>query len=341
MVKAGWEMVADADPVKIRHGLTDFTPPEERPEIFGDGHAADKIITSLLERYGGERHGAQHYPTGIVNSDSLASLAMGQLSRNLPVIERTDSMHQTVSLVIPCFNEEDSLPMLFYRLDNLRKTINTNLYRLEYVLVDDGSTDASWKMLANKYEADSRVRLVRHEENLGYGAALKRGLEGATGDVIVTVDADTNYDLLETPSLIQMMGDGVDIVTASPFLTIGIWNYPLHRFFLSRGVVMLYRFLLKEQAQDIKTFTSCFRAYRRECLPLVTPEADDFLANAEILVRALVSDLNVSQVPMVIFERKFGKSKLKTIKTTFRHLGFMWRLWMGKITPRPSPPAIN
>ena len=341
MVKAGWEMVADADPVKIRYGLTDFTPPEDRPEIFGDGRAADKILTSLLERYGGGKYGAKHYPTGIVNPDSLASLAMWQLTRNLPVIERTDSMRQTVSLVIPCFNEEDSLPMLFYRLDNLWKTINANLHRLEYVLVDDGSTDASWEMLANKYETDSRVRLIRNVENLGYGAALKRGLEGATGDIIVTVDADTNYDLLETPALIEMMGEGVDIVTASPFLITGGWNYPVHRFFLSRGVVMLYRFLLKEQAQDIKTFTSCFRAYRRKCLPLVTPEADDFLANAEILVRALVTGLSVRQAPAVIFERKFGKSKLKTIKTIFRHLGFMWRLWRGKITPRPSPPAIN
>ena len=105
---------------------------------------------------------------------------------------------------------------------------------------------------------------------------------------------------------------------------------------VSRVVVKLYRFVLKGKALDVKTFTCGFRAYKANVIGRVIPDANDFLANSEIICRGLLVGLRVAQVPATIYGRKHGYSKLKTIPTIFRHLGFIWRLWTGKVTPRPE-----
>lgn len=333
MVECGWELVADADPDKIEFGLTDFAPPEDHPEIFGDGHAADRILEVLSERYGKAANVAREDSVGIANVDSQLSHDMRKRHENIEPIVKSGIFRETVSLVIPCYNEEDGLPTLFYRLDGLKKLIDHQRYKLEYVLVDDGSTDQSREMLRDKGSKDPNVQVVHNEKNLGYGGALKRGIEASTGDIVITVDADTNYDLRESPRLLAQLEDNIDVVTGSPFMPGGRWNYPMHRFVFSRGVVFLYRAILRHRAQDISTFTCGFRAYRRRALLTILPESDDFIATAELLVRTLLAGYRVRQMPTVIFDRLHGQSKLRTLRTITSHLTFMWRLYRGEVRP--------
>ena len=251
--------------------------------------------------------------------------------------EITETRSSLVSLIIPCYNEEESLPTLFGRLDELRESIKEKPYQLELVLVDDGSNDATWPKLQARFKKDPMVRLLRHKKNAGYGKALKSGFFCACGMEIVTVDADTNYDLREIPALLEHLGSGIDIVTGSPFLNKSNWHYPFHRMILSRGVTILYRLILGHNARNISVFTCGFRAYKREILASVLPIADDFLANAEILVRSLLLQHTVVQFPTTVHMRLHGRSKISIIRTIKSHLQLLWKLWRDGVLPDVAP----
>ena len=335
MVEAGWEHIAGADKAKILYGLEIFVPPKDRPPLFGDGRAGYKIVDELLRRYGKETQREAVTNVGIRNQNSLTGRRVAErLARSGLVPDRKNGARTIVSIVIPCYNEQDSLPTLFFRLDATQKLVDTQLYRLEFVLIDDGSADKTAAMLTAYAEENPNVKLVLGKKNRGYGGALKQGFKAASGDIFVTVDADTNYDVRETPRLLEALDQDTDFVTGSPFMSEGGWNYPLHRFVMSRGVVSLYRFALAKKAHDIRTITCCFRAIRRRCVDVVIPDADDFLATAEILIRALMSDFRVKQIPMTIEPRQFGVSKLPTFQMIRRHLLFVWQICTKKVKIR-------
>ncbi|MBF0186453.1 MAG: UDP-N-acetylglucosamine 2-epimerase (non-hydrolyzing) [Magnetococcales bacterium] len=327
MVEAGWELVADVDEASIAYGLSTFQPPEERPEIFGDGKAAERMVEELQNRF---KDFTYHSVIGITNTDSLIAMAMKQRQKRHQITRYSEPLHH-LTVVIPCYNEEAALPTLFFRINQLHELIDGQRYRVGYVFVDDGSSDGTWEMLSSHFGNSTSVRLIRNEHNLGYGGALRRGLLAAEGDLVATIDADTNYDIRSIPELLKAMTPDAHLVTASAFMNEGSWNYPSHRFIFSRGVVVLYRYLLQEKACDVVTFTCGFRIYRGDVVKALVPEANDFLANAEILVKALLAGLSVKQTPSVIHERMHGQSKLRTLRTIQRHLGFMWRLWRKRI----------
>ncbi len=324
MVRSGWEFIAGADGELIAEGLNDFNPTQTRPDIFGDGKAADRMGKILMDRYGGANKEI-HTSTGLDNAESLISKSMNTVATRTTV-------------VIPCFNEEDALPSLFERVRQVREAIDRRQYDLDFIFVDDGSRDATGRLLAEAYANDPAVRLWQMETNTGYGAALKQGLALATGDLIATIDADTNYDIRTLPDLLAGCGGGVDVVSASPFMAGGSWHFPFYRFVASLGVTTLYRLVLGKKAADIKTFTCGFRVYRRDIIRQITPEANDFLANAEILTRAVMAGLETREVPATLYDRAQGTSKLRLVGTAIRHLGFLWNLWCVRIKPRHKTP---
>jgi len=234
---------------------------------------------------------------------------------------------QSLSLVIPCFNEEEGLPTLFLRLSELRASLFEYGIKPEFVIVDDGSSDTSWSMLQEEYAMTEDVVLLQHNRNIGFGRALKTGIKAATGDIVATVDADTNYDLRQTPDMLSYFAEGYDIVTASPFIKGGGWDYPFYRYLLSNAVTILYRLALGKNAKPLGVYTCGFRAYRREVLEHILPQADDFLATAEILVWALLMEYKVAEMPVTVHDRMHGCSKMNMVKMTFRHLGFLLSLW--------------
>jgi len=109
-----------------------------------------------------------------------------------------------LSIVIPVFNEQDSLPEL---MDWISKVMSNSKIRYEVILVDDGSSDNSWKViweLANTYDP---IRAIRFRRNYGKAAALQSGFETASGDVVITMDADLQDNPEEIPELYRMIID--------------------------------------------------------------------------------------------------------------------------------------
>ena len=117
-----------------------------------------------------------------------------------------------VSIVIPLFNEEESIPEL---ASWIRKVCEENRLSYEIVFIDDGSTDNSWKVISGLAENyGSAVRAVRFSRNYGKSAALHTGFRKAEGDVVITMDADLQDSPDEIPELRRMIiGDGYDLVS--------------------------------------------------------------------------------------------------------------------------------
>ena len=122
-----------------------------------------------------------------------------------------------ISIVIPCYNEEEILPLTLERLNKLSNEwiSRDDLTEIEFVFVDDGSQDRTYDLLTETSKADKRVKVVRFSTNFGHQAALLAGYEFAKGDVIVSLDAD----LQDPPELIKTMLDkikeGYDVVFAA------------------------------------------------------------------------------------------------------------------------------
>ena len=92
-----------------------------------------------------------------------------------------------ISLVIPVFNEEESLEALHKEVDEV---VAAHGYQVEFVFVDDGSTDDSWRAIERLSSEDSRVRGVRFRRNFGKAAALCAGFDGSSGEIVITMDGD-------------------------------------------------------------------------------------------------------------------------------------------------------
>lgn len=117
----------------------------------------------------------------------------------------------TVSVVIPCYNEEEVLPMLF---DRLTRAATSWQYDWEVICVDDGSTDRTWQLLMEQHARDPRWRGLSFARNFGHQTAVSAGLFHVTGDVVVVIDADLQDPPEELGRFIDKWREGYDVVFA-------------------------------------------------------------------------------------------------------------------------------
>ncbi len=115
-----------------------------------------------------------------------------------------------LSIVIPVYNEEQSLSPLFERLTESLKALS---YTCEIIFVDDGSSDSSLQILKRLVETNPTVVLVEQRSNFGKSSALNAGFSVAGGEVIITMDADLQDDPKEIPTLLARLEEGYDLVT--------------------------------------------------------------------------------------------------------------------------------
>ena len=116
-----------------------------------------------------------------------------------------------LSIVIPLFNEDESLPELAAWID---KVMQANNFSYEILMIDDGSTDNSWKVIEQLRSANPVIKGIKFQRNYGKSAALNEGFKAAQGDVVITMDADMQDSPDEVPELHRMiMEDGFDMVS--------------------------------------------------------------------------------------------------------------------------------
>ena len=243
-----------------------------------------------------------------------------------------------LSIVIPCCNEEDSVPQLVTKLFPVVNGLRQHR-SVEIVFVDDGSTDATYERLEEIIRNQTDMRIVRHPANRGLGAAIRTGFAHARGDIVVTADSDGTYRFDEIPALLACLTPGVDIVTASPYNRKGrVENVPAYRIILSRGSSLIYQILLD---RHITAYTCLFRAYRHEVTRRVPSTSNGFLAGTEILVNAMFMGYKVAEHPSTLHARQAGASKAKILRIIRAHLGFQWGVVLRRLKLAPLPQPID
>lgn len=221
-----------------------------------------------------------------------------------------------VTVIVPCFNEEDGLPSLLGRLRAMRA--DPRAADWHFLFVDDGSTDATFAALLRAARDEPWIEVVRHHENLGLGAALRTGFRAMRSPIVCTIDSDCTYPPERLPELTALLGNGVEITTASA------WHPNSQsaegnrlRLLLSRTVSGIYKLLI---GQDVYTFTCLYRAYTRRVIERVRFRANGFSAVAEMMLRAMLDGYGVREVPMRLEPRQYGESKLRVSDAVLAHM---------------------
>lgn len=187
-----------------------------------------------------------------------------------------------VSLVIPVFNEEASLPFLFERLESLLKEIK---FPTEIVFVDDGSKDASAEMITKAAQKDSRFKLIKFSRNFGHQTAITAGMEMASGDAVIVMDADLQDPPEVILQMIEKWTEGYQVVYGVRESREG------ETFFKKFTAGLFYRILRKLSSLDIPLDTGDFRLLDRKVIEVFKkmPERARF-------VRGMISWIGFKQI---------------------------------------------
>lgn len=235
---------------------------------------------------------------------------------------------KSLSIIIPCYNEEEGLLNLTQKLNPVIRELNGK-YKVELIFVDDGSIDHTNQILHHHYDSNSQAKIIKHEKNKNLGAALRTGFAAATGDFIAALDSDCTYSPELLLLMLHMMDEHTDIVTVSPYHPQGKANkIPAYRLFLSKSISQIYRWLVPAK---LYTFTAMVRIYRKDVIKKVSFKSDTFLGVTELMIKALLQGYKVKELPAELNPRVFGTSKMKTVRVIKNHLSLINRILWYKI----------
>lgn len=205
---------------------------------------------------------------------------------------------RSLSVVIPVFNEAQSVPRLYSELVSVLSSLKG--FSFEVVFVDDGSRDGSFGVLESIAAKDERVRAVRFMRNFGQTAALSAGFAAAKGDVIVTMDADLQNDPRDIPALLARMEEGFDVVSG--------WRFRRNDPFLSKVVPSLLSnwFARRITGVAIHDYGCSLKAYSRRSVAGVKLYGEMHRYIPAILG---MNGFSVSEVKVNHRQRSFGSSK--------------------------------
>ncbi|HZH33958.1 MAG TPA: DUF3473 domain-containing protein, partial [Pyrinomonadaceae bacterium] len=242
-----------------------------------------------------------------------------------------------ITIVVPCYNEEKTLPYLANTLRGLEENLQKN-YDLKFIFVDDKSRDTTFAKLKELFGAESNVKILQHDENRGVAAGIMTGLKAAETEIVCSIDADCTYDPHELGAMIPLLSEDVSLVTASPYHPAGgVRNVPEWRLGLSKVASWLYRRTLRTK---LYTYTSCFRVYRRSAFAEINLRENGFLGVAEMLGKVDLRGERIVEHPAVLEVRLFGFSKMKTARTILGHFKLLSHLartrWRGRKAEKQS-----
>jgi glycosyltransferase involved in cell wall biosynthesis len=259
-------------------------------------------------------------------SESANRLAIARTiaQLTLPTLAWKMRAAMVLSVVIPVYNELQTLKEI------VRRVASVPLDK-ELVLVDDCSTDGSRDILKEIAEkglgsavpqaeirGQTSARVVFQEKNGGKGAALRRGFQEATGDIVIVQDADLEYDPQEMPRIIQPILDGhADVVFGSRFTgserrVLYFWHS-----FANWGLTLLSNVFTDLNLTDMET---CYKAFRREVIQSIVLEEDRFGFEPEITAKVAKKKLRIYEVPISYHGRTYAEGKKIGMKDGFRAL---------------------
>ncbi len=228
-----------------------------------------------------------------------------------------------LSVVIPAYNEEENIPILY---EKLKKVLDGIGQDYEVIFVDDGSTDGTYQRLRELAEKDHRLKVIRFKRNYGQTAAMSAGFEHAKGEVIITLDADLQNDPEDIPLLLEKLKEGYHIVSG--------WRKDRKDPFLSRKLpsAIANWLISKITGVHLHDYGCTLKAYRAEVVKDLELFGDmhRFLPALTKRRGAKVAEVVVRHHP-----RMFGKSKYSIGRTVRVLLDIMLVKFLNEYINKP------
>ncbi len=206
-----------------------------------------------------------------------------------------------LSVVVPIYNERPTLREIVERVLAVPLDI-------ELLCIDDGSTDGSRELLGQLQQSYPQIRVFLQPRNMGKGAALRRGIQEARGDVVVIQDADLEYDPAEYPQLLQpIIEQKADVVYGSRFVS-GRPHRVLY-FLHSMGNALLTLISNAVTNLNLTDMETCYKAFRREVIQSIRLEEDRFGFEPEVTVKIAKRRFRVYEVGISYSGRTYEEGK--------------------------------
>jgi 4-amino-4-deoxy-L-arabinose transferase-like glycosyltransferase len=236
-----------------------------------------------------------------------------------PAVAPPSGQHRRLSLVLPAYNEAAGIRQA---IEEACEALEEMTSAYEVLVVDDGSSDGTAALVAAIAAKRRQVRLLRHQTNRGYGAALRTGFTAARFESIAFTDADCQFYLADLGCLLQL-SDRFPLVVGWRQGRQDSWRRRL----LSRGYNLLTSALLSTRVRDCDC---ALKVFRREALPTLLPETNTFFVNAEMLTKARQHGLEVAEVGVRHRPRLRGRSKVSLVEVP-RILATLLPFWWSRV----------
>ena len=239
-------------------------------------------------------------------------------------------MKPSLSIFFPCYNDAGTIGSLVTAAELVASEYTEDY---EIIVVDDGSTDSSRSLLQELTRKFPRLRLIFHERNFGYGAALRSGFTHAKKDFIFYTDGDGQYDVFDLRHFLKIIGEGVDVVNGYKIYR----NDPLHRRWIGRFYVVLMRALFRFRLRDV----DCdFRLIRKTALDQITLRHDSGVICLELVNKLELGGFRIVEYPLPHYHRTYGRSQFfrldRLFQTGVNIVRLWWQIMIQKDTPKRS-----
>lgn len=292
-----------------------------------------------IQRSEGGRIGAILLRKGLLSEEQLTELLRRQArwvakSRSQDLATGEFPLPTPMSICMPCYNEAQVLHEV---LTGALAVLPEFLDEFEIVIVDDGSKDQTAQVVEEFSKKDSRVRLVRHAVNKGYGASVATALRAARGELVFFTDGDGQFNLLDLPQLL-VKKQKYDVVVGYRY------NRADHamRKFNAFGWKMVIRTLMGLKIRDLDC---AFKVFPRRVIDRLNLEAEGACISAEIMCQCARGGVTIGEVPVNHYPRSLGKAtgaNLKVIAKAFRELPVVRKYrnmqpWVWDAEPEVDP----
>ena len=213
-------------------------------------------------------------------------------------------MRHAIDVIIPVYNEEEALPRFIERLLSISLPIHP-------ILIDNGSTDNSLRLMQKIQDAT----IIEHRENRGYGASLRSGIQKATSEKIVIIDADGEYDPEISPQIVQQL-DEHEVVHTSRFMDDTTSEMAKIRSLGNSFITTVFNLLFQQNLTDL--YTGC-KGYRLSTVNNLDLQCNGFEHVLEISARLVRKNIMIHELPIHYTTRKFGVSKMNHFWETLKY----------------------
>jgi glycosyltransferase involved in cell wall biosynthesis len=229
-----------------------------------------------------------------------------------------------LSVVIPVYNERYLVREL---VERVLAVAVPEIREMEVVIVDDGSRDGSLEILRELAAAQPRIRLLEQGTNQGKGAAIRRGIAEASGDLILFQDADLEYDPRDYGRLVRpFLEDGADAVYGSRFLPSDRRRVLYFRHTLgNRLLTLLSNWFTDLNLTDMET---CYKVFRAPLLKSLPIRSNDFAMEPEITAKVAKREWRLFEVPISYLGRTYREGKKIGLRDAFKAVRAILRFWL-------------